>query len=50
MLQIVNPKGYAVNTALFTGFAVFPDRYLRKIAVRFVIMTAIWIPIHFEWL
>lgn len=50
VLQIVNPKAYAVNTALFTGFAFFPDRYLLEVGVKFLIMNAIWIPIHFAWL
>lgn len=49
-LQIVNPKAYAVNTALFTGFAFFPEHYLIEVALKFLIMNAIWIPIHFGWL
>ncbi|MDX5383555.1 MAG: LysE family translocator [Rhodobacterales bacterium] len=50
LLQIVNPKAYAVNTALFTGFAFLPDSYALEVAIKFVIMNAIWIPIHFLWL
>ncbi|MDP5347081.1 MAG: LysE family translocator [Paracoccaceae bacterium] len=50
LLQIVNPKAYAVNTALFTGFAFLPDSYALEVAIKFLIMNAIWIPIHFLWL
>lgn len=50
LLQIINPKAYAVNTALFTGFAFWPGHYIAEVAVKFIIMNAIWVPIHFLWL
>jgi threonine/homoserine/homoserine lactone efflux protein len=50
VLQIFNPKAYAVNTALFTGFEFFPTNYIAEVATKFVIVNAIWIPIHFLWL
>ena len=50
MLQAINPKAYAVNTTLFTGFSFWPDHYIAEIAVKFIIVNAIWIPIHFAWL
>jgi threonine/homoserine/homoserine lactone efflux protein len=50
LLQAVNPKAYAVNTALFTGFNFLPDNYALEIALKFLIVNAIWIPIHFAWL
>jgi len=50
LLQIINPKAYAVNTALFTGFAFWPDNYAAEVAMKFLIMNAIWVPIHFLWL
>ncbi|MEY8840050.1 LysE family translocator, partial [Cribrihabitans sp. XS_ASV171] len=50
VLQVVNPKAYAVSTALFTGFPFFPDSYATEVALKFVIMNIIWIPIHFGWL
>lgn len=50
LLQAINPKAYAVNTALFTGFGFLPDNYALEIALKFVIVNAIWIPIHFAWL
>lgn len=49
-LQAINPKAYAVNTALFTGFGFMPDNYPLEIALKFLIVNAIWIPIHFAWL
>ena len=50
LLQAINPKAYAVNTALFTGFAFLPGSYITEVVVKFIIMNAIWIPIHFAWL
>lgn len=49
-LQAINPKAYAVNTALFTGFGFLPNNYGLEIALKFLIVNAIWIPIHFAWL
>ncbi|HAE00187.1 MAG TPA: lysine transporter LysE [Rhodospirillaceae bacterium] len=49
-LQAINPKAYAVNTALFTGFAFMPDSTLTETLIKFAIMNAIWVPIHFLWL
>jgi threonine/homoserine/homoserine lactone efflux protein len=50
LLQVVNPKAYAVNTAFFTGFGFMPDNYTLEVALKFLIMNAIWLPIHFGWL
>lgn len=49
-LQAINPKAYAVNTALFTGFAFLPDSLLAETLLKFLIMNAIWVPIHLLWL
>lgn len=49
-LQIINPKAYAVNTALFTGFLFWPAHLMAETLVKFVVINAIWIPIHFLWL
>ncbi|MFK7752789.1 MAG: LysE family translocator [Sedimentitalea sp.] len=49
-LQAINPKAYAVNTALFTGFSFWPASLAVETALKFVIINAIWIPIHFLWL
>lgn len=50
LLQIINPKAYAVNTALFTGFAIFPGNLFAETLVKVLIFNAIWIPIHLLWL
>lgn len=50
VLQTVNPKAYAVNTTLFTGFAFWPGSLVTETVIKFLIMNAIWVPIHFAWL
>jgi threonine/homoserine/homoserine lactone efflux protein len=50
ILQSVNPKAYAVNMAFFTGFGFLPESYLSEVVIKFLIMNAIWVPIHFLWL
>ncbi len=49
-LQAINPKAYAVNTALFSGFAFLPQSLITETLLKFLILNAIWIPIHFLWL
>ncbi len=49
-LQFINPKAYAVNTALFTGFAFLPASYILEVVVKIGLLNAFWIPIHFLWL
>ena len=50
ILQTVNPKAYAVGTTLFTGFAFFPDSLVSETVIKFIIINAIWVPMHFVWL
>lgn len=49
LLQPINPKSYAVNTALFSGFSIFPDALAAEVAWKLVILNAIWVPIHVAW-
>lgn len=49
-LQAINPKAYAVGTALFTGFPLWPDAILAEIAFKFVVVNVVWVPIHILWL
>lgn len=49
-LQPINPKAYAVSTALFSGFAFMPASPATEVAVKLVIFNVIWIPIHLAWL
>ena len=49
-LQAINPKAYLVNTALFTGFAFWPQSLLTETLIKFAIINLIWVPIHLLWL
>lgn len=50
LLQAINPKAYAVNTTLFTGFPLEGMTFGTEIMVKFLIVNAIWLPIHLGWL
>lgn len=50
MLQIINPKAYVVATTLFSGFQIWESALLLEILVKFLILNAIWIPVHMLWL
>lgn len=49
-LQIINPKAYLVNTALFTGFPFWPESLLAETLIKLAVINAIWVPIHLLWL
>ncbi|MEM8654897.1 MAG: LysE family translocator [Pseudomonadota bacterium] len=49
LLQPINPKAYAVNTALFSGFAILPNALVTEAIVKLLIVNAIWVPIHVIW-
>ncbi|MEL6586904.1 MAG: LysE family translocator [Pseudomonadota bacterium] len=48
-LQAVNPKAYAVNTVLFSGFVLGFGAGAEAV-VKLLIVNAIWMPIHLLWL
>ncbi|GGE58242.1 LysE family translocator [Actibacterium pelagium] len=50
LLQAINPKAYAVNTSLITGFNYAPDAFLFEMITKALILNTIWIPIHLAWL
>lgn len=50
LLQLVNPKSYAVNVALFSGFVIYPEDPALEVVLKFLVMGAIWVPIHSLWL
>lgn len=50
ILQIMNPKAYAVNLTWFSGFVLIPDSLVAETLVKFLIINLIWIPIHLLWL
>ena len=49
-LQLINPKAYAVNITLFSGFAFYPHSFLLETSIKLFIANAIWILLHFLWL
>jgi len=49
-LQVINPKAYAVNTTLFSGFAYASQQPVFETVTKLVIINIIWIPIHLLWL
>lgn len=50
LLQFVNPKAYAVNNFLFSGYAFLPGNLALEVAVKLLIVNAVWIPVHLIWL
>ena len=50
LLQALNPKAYVVNTAMIAGFPLGFESYWTEIAIKLLIMNAIWVPLHFLWL
>jgi threonine/homoserine/homoserine lactone efflux protein len=50
LLQIINPKAYAVNTTWLSGFALFPESLGFETLVKFIVINLVWIPIHLLWL
>ena len=50
MLQLINPKAYAVNTTLFSGFAFYPNSFFVETALKLLIANVIWIALHMLWL
>jgi len=49
-LQAINPKAYVVNTTLFTSFPFSHLTSTTEVIWKFVLINAIWIPIHLLWL
>ena len=50
LLQAINPKAYVVNTTLFTGFGFTDMQLWQETLWKFLLINAIWIPIHLLWL
>ena len=50
LLQVINPKAYAVNITWFSGFVLIPESLMAETLLKFLIINAIWIPIHLGWL
>ncbi len=50
LLQLINPKAYAVNMTWFTGFVLIPESLLLETLLKFLVINLLWIPIHLLWL
>ena len=50
LLQAINPKAYAVSTAIFANFAFLPANPGLEAALKLFIFNAIWIVLHIFWL
>lgn len=50
VLQVINPKAYAVSTAIFANFAFLPDRPVVEIVTKLLIFNGVWIVAHIFWL
>lgn len=49
LLQLINPKAYAVNSVFFFNFPL-GFSFGTEVALKFLVMNAIWIPLHLAWL
>ena len=50
LLQLINPKAYAVNLTWFSGFVLLPQSLWLETLLKFLVINLIWIPIHLLWL
>lgn len=49
-LQAINPKAYAVNTAIFANFPFLPENPALEAMLKLMIFKGLWIVIHCVWL
>lgn len=49
-LQAINPKAYAVGTFVFSNFPIWPSSFGIEVLLKFILLNAVWIPIHIAWL
>ena len=50
ILQIINPKAYAVNMTWFSGFALVPESLVAETLLKLFVINLFWIPVHLLWL
>lgn len=50
LLQFINPKAYAVNGFFISNFNLMPDNPALEILVKYLVINALWVPIHCIWL
>ena len=49
-LSLVNPKGYAVMAALYSGFVLVKGDFLSDVAVKSIVISAILLVTNVAWL
>lgn len=50
LLSLLNPKGYVAMAALYSGFALLPDRLGADVALKLVVLTVIIAAVNVAWL
>ena len=50
LLSLVNPKGYVAMAALYSGFALLPDRLGADVVLKLVMLTVIIAAVNVAWL
>ncbi len=50
VLQIFNPKAYAVGIFAFANYPFWPESLGVEIILKFLILNLIWVPIHIVWM
>ena len=48
--QLINPKVYAVNMTILSGFAFYPQSFLVETCLKFLVTNVVWILLHSLWL
>ena len=50
IIQLINPKAYAVALALFSGFPFLDQTFFVEISLKLIIINLIFIPAYLVWL
>lgn len=50
LLSVLNPKGYAVATTVFSGFPFWPDHEVAQNTAKLAVIALLALPVHFAWL
>ncbi|MEM6386650.1 MAG: LysE family transporter [Pseudomonadota bacterium] len=49
-LQAINPKAYAVSTAIYANFPFLPENPTLEAAIKLAIFIGVWLVVHAAWL
>ena len=50
IIQLLNPKAYAVGIALFSGFPLAINNMLSEVIIKLLLINSIFVPAYFLWL